>query len=217
MYVAPVDRATDDDWRLLLDQARVVTLVAPGAGDVPVVVPTHFGLAPTADGDTPVLEIHLHRANPFWAAVEADPVVLVSVVGPFVFVPHDWNPRPGAEPADGVPTSWYAAATFRCTAELISDAGELAALLNRLADRFEPVGLDRPVDATAAPYGPMLAAIRGARLQIVDVVAKTKFGGNRPEATRRAVIDRIAGRDEPGDRSAVAWAERTLGRPGPGT
>jgi transcriptional regulator len=214
MYVAPVDEGTEEDWHLLLDQTPVATLVAPGTGGAPVVVPTHFGVLPASGGEPPVIEVHLHRANPFWAAVEADPLVLVSVVGPFVFVPHDWNPRPGTDPADGVPTSWYAAATLSCTAELIHRDADLAALLNRLAGRFEPVGLERPVDADGAPYGPLLGAIRGVRLRVDEVVVKTKFGGNRPEATRREVAARVRRRDGPGDRAAAEWAGRTLDRRG---
>jgi transcriptional regulator len=212
MYIAAVDRAAPEDWPELLRRTEVVTLVAAdGDGGEPVVVPTHVGLAGPADH--PVVEVHLHRAPPFWDAVAERPTVTVSVVGPFVFIPHDWNPRPGSDPVDGVPTSWYAAATLRCRLEPVDDPAELAALLTRLAERFEPVGLDRPVDPVSPPYGPLLGAIRGARLHVESVEAKTKFGGNRPAELRRSVIARLEERAGPGDPAAADWARRTLDRP----
>ncbi len=49
-----------------------------------------------------------------------------------------------------------------------------------------------------------LPGIRAARLRVQSVAAKFKFGGNVDAAHRRAVAERLAERDEPGDREARA-------------
>ena len=212
MYVPSADRGTADDVLRLLDEAALVTLVAVD-GDEPVVVPTPFSLQRTADGGTwPVIEVHLHRNNPFWSAVADGGPVTVSVLGPYAFIPHDWNPRSGAPPEDGVPTSWYAAASLRCRAELVEEPGELAGLVGRLVERVEPAGLDHSIDPAARPYGPLLGAIRGVRLHVEDVVAKSKFGGTRAPEQRRDVIGRLVARARPGDAAVVDWARRALDR-----
>lgn len=109
-----------------------------------------------------------------------------------------------------MPTSWYATASLTCIARIVDDEAALASLLTRLSDRYEPIGLDRPVAANTAPYGPLLRAIRGVRLEVIDVVAKAKFGGNRPAQQRRQVAERLVERDGPGDVAAAAWLHRAL-------
>lgn len=218
MYVPPADRGTDDDVLRLLADAPVVTLVGVDPAGVPVVVPTPFSTQPASDGGRwPVVEAHLHRSNPWWDAVTDGGPATVSVLGPYAFIPHDWNPRAGAPAADGVPTSWYAAATLRCRSELVDDPSALAALVGRLVDRVEPDGLDHPVEPGTAPYGPLLGAIRGIRLHVEHVVAKSKFGGTRDPAQRLDVIGRLAERSRPGDAAVVDWAQRALERDVPPT
>lgn len=213
MYIPPADRGTVDDVIRLLDEAPLITLVAVADDGSPVVVPTPFSTTPAGEaGDWPVVEAHLHRSNPLWGAVVDGGPLTVSVLGPYAFIPHDWNPRPGAPPEHGVPTSWYAAATLRCRAELVEEPAALAALVGRLVARVQPAGLDHPVAAGAAPYGPLLSAIRGVRLHAEDAVVKSKFGGTRDAAQRRDVIGRLGARALPGDADVIRWAQIALER-----
>ena len=51
-------------------------------------------------------------------------------------------------------------------------------------------------------HGSRLRQIRGLRLDIVEVRAKFKYGGNVDRDHRLAVADRLAERDGPGDAAA---------------
>ncbi len=203
MLIRPVDAADEDEWRAVLRDNDFGHVVAPGADrDLPVLVPTHF----VFDGDRTV-ELHLARANPIFPALEERPVAMLAVAAAWTFIPGQWNAPPGTEPEHGVPTSWYAAVQATCDVELIDDPEELAAQIERQVGRFQPEGGVVPV-TTDAPYGPMLRAIRGLRLTIVDVAAKAKFGGNRTAAHRAEIIEHLEARDLPGDRAAAAWGRR---------
>jgi len=217
MYVPADDVATEAEWRRLLDDSPYATLVAPGAGPVPVVLPAQYCLAPSAAAHDraalAVVEAHFHRANPVWDAFAVNSTAVLSVTGPMVVIPHDWNARPGVTDDQGVPTSWYVSASCTCRARIVDDEAELALLLERLSARYEPRGLDHPVTPGAAPYGPMLRAIRGVHLELLEVVAKAKFGGNRPTDRRERIAGKLVDRDGPGDAAAAAWLRRVLDRP----
>jgi transcriptional regulator len=202
MLVHRWDAPTDDDeWTAFLLAQGFGHLVAGGRDrDVPVVVPTQFVL----DG-TDVL-IHLARPNPVWAAIEENPLVVLSVAGDWAYIPAAWKTIDGEDPRRGIPTTYYGAAQLTARAEVLDDPQAIAALLRVQLGRLEP-GSDviDPIE-----HGARLGQIRGLRLEVVDVRAKFKYGGNVDEPHRLAVAARLAERGGPGDEPARAHLVRRL-------
>lgn len=194
MLIRPADAGSEEEWRALLDDVGFGHVVAAtGRGQAPVIVPTHF----VPDDDGTVL-VHVARDNPLVAAVAADPVVVLAVLGPYCYVPAAWGGTDGGPPP--VPTSYYASVQLECRAELVTEPAAIAALLARQLRRLEPE--QPPPDPDDPVAAGRLRAIVGLRLRPVDVRAKFKFGGNRPRAVRERIAARLAARAGPGDLAA---------------
>jgi transcriptional regulator len=191
MLIHPWDAAqNEDEWKTWLGPRDFGTLVAAGRDrSVPVVVPTHF----VYDGDATVL-LHLARPNPVWRAVDENPHVVLSVVDDVAFVPSGWKELDEDEPGHGIPTSYYAAVTLTCTAEVLTGDALLEVLRTQLA-HFEPgSGVADP-----SVHARKLPGIRGLRLSVDAVAAKFKYGGNLDDAHRAQIADRLAERGRRGD------------------
>jgi Putative FMN-binding domain len=100
MLIHPWDAAiSDTEWRdwLAGHDFGQLAVSDPGNG-APHVIPTHFAV----DGDT--LLVHLARPNKVWAAIQARPIVVMSVIDDYAYIPTTWrgmrNGRPG-QPAHG--------------------------------------------------------------------------------------------------------------------
>jgi transcriptional regulator len=208
VLVHPWDAPLDDaEWREWLGRNDFGQLIASGRGrDVPVVVPTHFRY----DGALAV-ELHLARPNPVWAAVEENPAVLLTVIGDWTYVPSTWGAAPGTPPELGIATSYYATVQLTCTAEVVDDDGEKAALLRRQLDLMQPEGGYAPVDAGDDHYARRLPQIRGLRLAVTGVRGKFKYGGNKEPDHRQAIAARLADRGGRGDAAARAHLLRRSG------
>jgi transcriptional regulator len=192
MLIRPVDAATDDEWRAFVTTGpRFGELICSGGASraVPVVVPTHFFF----DGESTVW-LHLARPNPVWEALDENPWAVMSVVGDVAFVPSSWN--------DGIPTSYYGAVQLVGRTTVIDDAPGVADVLRRQLAVFQPDGDYEPVDVAHPLYARSVGAIRGIRLDVEEVRAKFKFGGNKPVARRREIARRLEDRDGPGDAAA---------------
>lgn len=189
---APLD---DAEWREFLRGHDFGELIAPGVGrDLPAVVPTHF----LWDGDREVV-LHLARPNGIWEALAERPRAMLSVFGAYTYVPGHWN-----QDEHGVPTSYYAAVQLACDARVVDDPAEIAAILERQLDHFQPEGLHAPVTSSDDRYAALLPNIRGIRLRITDVRAKLKFGTNRTVEHREAIARKLAERGTPLDLEARA-------------
>jgi transcriptional regulator len=202
MLVHPWDAGSHDaEWREFVAAQGFGQLIAAGRGRVvPVVVPTQFLLA----GDE--VRLHLARPNPIWAAIEENPVVLLSVAGDWSYIPSAWKAIGDEDPALGIPTTYYAAVQLRCRALVIDDNdGKLAILRDQLTE-LQP---DIPV-VDPQVHERKLAGIRGLRLAIDEVAAKFKYGGNVDNQHRQAVAQRLDLRDGPGDARARAHLLRRL-------
>jgi transcriptional regulator len=170
-------------------------------GEPPHVQPLHFAYEEEGGPHGRVIT-HLARPNPLWPALEANPVVLLSVVDDYVYVPGPWQAAPDTPPEHGTPTSFYAAVQLRCTAHLVDDPAEKADLLNRQVGHFQPEGGSARAAVGEAPYGRMLSGIRGLRLEVTDVRAKFKYGGSRTEEVRDRIAGALTARGGPGDAAA---------------
>jgi transcriptional regulator len=197
-------------WDAPLDADEVLTfvrsqgfghLVAPGRRDVPVVVPTQFVLADDAgEGEVPDVLLHLARPNPVWAALEENPVVVLSIAGDWAYVPSAWKAVGDEDPALGIPTTYYAAAQIVGDASVLDDDAAKLEVLRRQLSALEPEIAHADPDV----HGRKLAGIRAIRITVRELVGKFKYGGNVDAAHRAAVAERLAVRGGPGDAAARA-------------
>jgi transcriptional regulator len=204
VLINPWDQAPDETWRPWLTTHDFGHLAANGpAGGPPILVPTHFLLDRTSDGQDVVL-LHLARPNPIWAAIAADPQVTLAVTDDYAFIPGPWRaPDPAEAPEEGVPTSYYASVHLLCRAEPVDDPAAKAALLDRQLARFEPEFPRPAITPGAPPYGRMLSAIRGLRLAVQDVRAKFKYDSHKPAELRAQVATGLRDRRRPIDAATL--------------
>jgi transcriptional regulator len=196
------DSSTDDtEWRAFVATHGFGDLVAAGRGrDLPVVVPTQFVLR----GDEVVL--HLVRNNPIWSAIDENPNVLLCVAGDWAFIPSSWKVIGEEDPAYGIPTTYYAAVQIAGVARVVHEPDDVAAVLRVQLGALQPD--DEVVDPSE--HGTRLRAITGLRIEITDVRAKFKYGGNVDVAHREAVAAHLEERSGPGDAAALMHLRRRL-------
>ena len=193
---APID---DDEWRTFAVAQGFGHLIAAGHNrDVPVVVPTQFIL------DSDSILLHLARPNPIWAAIDENPLVLLSIAGDWSYIPSAWKAIGDEDPMMGIPTTYYGAAQLTARAEIIDEPAEVATVLRAQLSSLQP---DVEVTDPLA-HGTKLGQIRGLRLDIIEVRAKFKYGGNVDGDHRAAIAERLETRDGPGDQAARAHVMR---------
>jgi transcriptional regulator len=204
VLIHPWDRGEGDEWRTFVRAQGFGHLVAAGRDrDVPVVVPTQFLL----EGEEVLM--HLAVPNPIWPAVKENARVLLSVAGDWAFIPSHWKVIGDEDPAYGIPTTYYAAVQLIGTARVVDDASAIAEILRTQLTALQPdVAVVDP-----AQHASNLRAIRGLRITVEEVRAKFKYGGNVDERHRQAIAARLAERDGPGDRAALAQLQRRTPAP----
>ncbi|GAA3986668.1 FMN-binding negative transcriptional regulator [Streptomyces marokkonensis] len=212
MFIQPWDAALDEaEWQTWIADGHDFGLLSVNGrlGQAPTTVPTHF----VPDGNE--LLIHLARPNPVWEVIEHDPNVTFTVIGDYAFVPGPWRAKPGTPPAEGVPTSYYAAVQFVCRAHIVDEPEAKAELLRRQMAHFQPDGDHAPIGIDQAPYGRMLPGIRGLRLAVTEVRAKFKYDDHKPVEHRATVADRLTDRKQALDEPTARQQRRRLDRVGP--
>jgi transcriptional regulator len=205
VIIHPWDAAVEEsEWRAFLGSHAFGDLVAAGRNrDIAVVAPTQFVLV----GDE--VFVHQVRHNPIFDAIEENPTVLLCVAGDWAYVPSSWKSINDEDPRLGVPTTYYAAVQLTGTAVIVTDPAGVAEVLRIQLAALQP---DVPI-VDPAEHGAKLAAIRGLRIQVRDVRAKFKYGGNVDADHRAAVAARLARRGDPGDAAAEAHLRRRLAAP----
>jgi len=195
VLIHPRDDVLDEEeWRTFVLAQAFGHLVAGGGPEraVPVVVPTQFSL----DGD--LLQLHLQSTNPIFEALAENPAVLLSVAGDWAYVPSAWKAIGDEDPRRGIPTTYYAAAQLVGTATVVAEPDDVADVLRHQLADVQP-GVDA-VDPSE--HASQLRLIRGLRIEVAEVRAKFKYGGNVDEAHRLAVAGHLAERNGPGDAAA---------------
>jgi transcriptional regulator len=205
VYIAPVDATLGEiEWRPFVETNQFGHLVAAGRGrDVPVVVPTQFVL------EDDVVWLHLVRANPVFAALAENPRAVMSVAADWAFIPSAWKAVGEEDPALGIPTTYYGAVQLTGNATIFDeriDPGSVAAILRRQLAAYQPA---THVADPAEAHGTRLLSIVGISIEVDEVQAKFKYGGNVNAEHRLAVVDHLAQRNSPGDAAA---ADHTLRR-----
>ncbi len=195
MLIRPHDDAGDDEarWRSFVDDHGFGLFVAGGRDrDIPVVVPTQFVLF----GDQVVF--HLARQNPVFEALSENGACLLSVAGDWAYIPAAWKAVGDEDPRRGVPTTYYAAVQLIGRAT-VHDAAEAkgAVLATQLADLEPGADLVDPID-----HGALLNGIRAIVVDVGEVRAKFKFGGNADQRHRDQIAERLQQRGGPGDAAA---------------
>ena len=197
MLIHPWDAGeSEQQWVDFVRAQQFGQFIAAGTGrTVPVVVPTQFAL------ESPrVVVLHLARPNPVWAALAESPIAMLSVAGEWAYIPAAWKAIGEEDPALGIPTSYYAAVQLIGTVQVVDDqAGKVAILREQLAVTEPGSGAADP-----AEHGRRLAGIRGIRLEVSEVRAKFKYGGNVDDAHRAAVAAQLQRRSGPGDAAALS-------------
>jgi transcriptional regulator len=208
MFIAPADATHgEDEWRSFVTSHPFGHLVAPGGPgrDLPVVVPTQFVL------EDRTVWLHLVRANPIFGALAENPRVLLSVADDWAFIPSSWKAIGDEDPALGIPTTYYGAVQLAGTATVHDERtapGSVAAILRRQLGTFQPeVDVADPGQAHVAK----LLGILGISIDVEQVSAKFKYGGNVDEPHRWAVVERLRQRGAPGDDAAAALVQRRMG------
>jgi transcriptional regulator len=202
MFVPVCDTGTEPEWRAFLAAHPFGELVAGGRNRaVPVIVPTQFVLR----GDEVL--IHLVGRNPVWDAIAENDRVVLAVSGDWAYVPSDWKTIGAEDPRLGIPTTYYASVQLTGHATVEDEPEAVAAVLRTQLAALQPeVDTVDPVE-----HGARLRAICGLRIEVDDVRAKFKYGGNVDDEHRRAVLTRLEGRAGPGDAAAAEHLRRRSG------
>lgn len=201
MLIRPHDAWTDD--------ARVAAYVRSigfgqfavnGADGVPVVVPTQF----VVDETCAQVDFHLAKANPVFAALEANPRAVMTIAPDWAYIPGAWKAIGDEDPTRGIPTTYYSAVQLIGDVEVTDDPQAIAATLRvQLGDVEPDGGLVDP-----AEHAGQFRVIRGIRMTVTEVRAKAKYGGNVDDAHRAAIAERLAARGGPGDQAAASRVPR---------
>ena len=207
MFIAPADATLgEDEWRSFVTSHPFGHLVAPGGTgrELPVVVPTQFVL------EYRTVWLHLVRANPIFTALAENPRVLLSVAGDWAFIPSAWKAIDDEDPALGIPTTYYGAVQLSGTAAVHDERtapGTVAAILRRQLATFQP---ELEVADPGESHAANLLGILGIEIDVEQVSAKFKYGGNVDEPHRRAVVEHLRERGARGDDAAAAQVVRRL-------
>ncbi len=198
---------SEQEWRDWIAQSGkfgVLAVPGTGPGEAPILVPTHFTLV-----DNEIL-LHLHKVNDALPILESGAQVSFSIFGDYAYIPGPWRAKPGDDSANGVPTSYYAAINFVCRPTVIDDASGIAEIINAQMSDMQSEGGSKTVDSQQEPFGPMLAIVRGVRLEILSVEAKFKYDDHKPAEHKERVMQKLLERAEGADLGAAKQQKRRM-------
>ena len=200
MYVPGHFRVTDQaQLDAFIRQHDFATLVS-WDGERPVASHLLLEFERRSDGSAVVLG-HMSRANPQWKSFDAGRDVLAIFSGPHTYVSAGWYDHVN------VPTWNYLAAHVYGVARIVTDTGELAAMLKRLVDRHESAGgATPPYRMEDLPEGYVekeLRGIAGFAIAVTRIEAAFKLSQNRNARDHANVAAEL---DKRGDENSAAIA-----------
>lgn len=158
-----------------------------------------------------VIELHCVQADPTFAAMVANPRVTFLVSDFLAFTPHHWVDPDNA--ARG--TLHFRAVVFEGDAEISTRPSDVAAVLRRLLQRYEPGAAYRPIAADEF-YSSRLERLASIRIHVTAIQAKFKLGPYGSTELKHDVVRRLRMRGLPNDDRAADVIESSL-PPEPGT
>jgi transcriptional regulator len=189
----------------LVSQTRFATLVTVVDGAA-VIDHLPFVLD-RSRGELGTLEAHVARANPVWPHLLTGAPVTVVFQGPAHYISPAWYP--GKDEHGAVVPTWnYLAVHARGPVRLVECADRLMPMLERLVAANEwPLHGDGHWQVADAPAGylkPMLSAIVGFEIEIVDLQGRWKLAQDEARPDRQGAV---AGLRATGCPQAVAMSE----------
>ena len=151
------------------------------------------------------IELHMVRADPTFAAMQANPLVTFFVSDFLAFSPHYWVDPVNASRA----TLHFRAVEYACDAVTSTDPAEVAAALARLVAAYEPEASYEPL-TDGNFYGPRLRQLAAVRLRVLHTEHKFKVGPAGPVEEKQAVVQGLRSRNAPGDSRAAIEIEATF-------
>ena len=197
---------SDAEWQGVLQAGSLGQLVVAAPGADPLAIPAPYTYHP---GEP--LRVHLDRRNPVFEALAETDRALFSVVRDVAFVPSAWNRRPETEAQWAAPTVYFAAVQLIGRASVIDDPAELGEIIARLVARLQPEVEIASIVPGPTPFGRMLGAVRGVRLDVEEVRVRIKAGGDKAVEHRLRIADALAERGAEADLGARAHLLRRLG------
>ena len=199
MYSPPAFAETDPgQFDALLHAHPFVTLVTVDADGAPFA--SHLPVLHRREGARVLVEGHWARPNP--QARHGGPALMI-VHGPQAYVSPAWYPD--KESAARVPTWNYAVAHLSGTLQPFEDEAALAALVDRLSQRFEAeAGHSWRFEHAREDHRRQLRGIIGFRFEPAQVAMKFKLNQNHPAANRAAVAEQLGRSGRPGDAALAA-------------
>lgn len=192
---------SDADALALMREHSFATLITT-AGAEPQI--THLPLLWEEGGAHGVLLGHMARANPQWQAFAQGHTIAV-FHGPHAYISPSWY----AQPAQNVPTWNYATVHVHGVPQLIEDAADKLALIDRTTALFES-GNATPWtrEVSGERLDKMLGAIVAFRMPITVIEAKFKMNQNRTPADRAKVIAQLRDSTHPDLLAMADWMHK---------
>lgn len=143
---------------------------------------------------------HVARANPHWRCWDGARPALAVFRGPHAYI----SPRGYAAPGE-VPTWNYLAAHASGRPRAVEDPAWLAALMLRLAARFDPEwAARRPEAGEERRHAALLGGVVGVEMRVEAWLGKAKLGQNRSAADRAGAAAGLRASGRPDDAALAA-------------
>jgi transcriptional regulator len=205
MYIHPVFEADPDASRSLLIERGFGTLVAFD-GERPVASHVPFLFHPSGAAGT--IELHVARANPLHAIVDANPRVLLTCTGPDAYVSPDWYV------SENQVSTWNYIAVHATGSARIMASDELRDHLARLSAHFEnrlPKTPWTPDKMDPKRLAAMMNAIVGMVVTVETLEGQWKLGQHKSREDHDAVVAALRARNDPGAAAVASLMDEVRG------
>lgn len=183
-----------------VDAQELGRLISVGEDGTP-----HVGLYPFVRSAGAV-DLHLVREDEVAVDLRARPRCVFELDEVLGVIPSYWV----HQEYGGSATAYHRTVIFECVATVLDDPAAVAAQQVRLMARYQPEGGFRAIRPDDPLYGGALRQLTAVRLDVQGVRTKFKLAQNRPQETRRKIIQLLRERGRPTDGRAAEALESTL-------